>query len=413
MTVKKIVILGLGLRGKIYADYAFLHKDEFLLTAIIDTDAKKLQYASKRYGIKNLFSNYQDFLEAKIEADIVAITTQDYLHEEHSISMMENGYDILLEKPISNTLESCLNIFEVSKKLDRKVIICHVLRYTAFYNEIKRIIREGILGDIITISCSENVGFSHQAHSFVRGPWRNKQMSSPMILSKCCHDMDILYWLADSKCRQVNSIGDLKYFVKENAPCGSADFCSDCGIKNCIYNAQDFYTSDKTDPNFKFYISSENDDILGKLKHSLYDRCVYKCDNDVVDHQNTIMKFFNGITAVHTMTAFSKHCYRDIKIHGTKADLYGNTNENKLHIGKYNQEDIITDLNGCKNICEGHGGGDFYLMHDLFLFLNGIENDHFTDIKDSIESHLMAFKAEESRLRGGNTILLHTNEDIN
>lgn len=276
----------------------------------------------------------------------------------------------MLEKPIANTLEGCSEIEKSAKKYGRKVIICHVLRYTPFYGKIKEIIDSGRMGDIVTVSTSENVGYYHQAHSFVRGPWRNSGSSSPMILAKCCHDMDLLRWLIGEKCRKVASFGSLRYFCKENAPEGCAEFCSECPLKDCIYNAQKIYKEYRWMANY-FCNETGEEAMLKALKGSQYDRCVFHSDNDVVDHQVSIFKFDKGITASHTMTAFSRTIYRGIKVHATKAELVGIMEDNFLELrvlgGGTEVIPIDTaDANG------NHGGGDIGLMHELYLERNGM-----------------------------------------
>ena len=183
MGTKNLVVFGLGARGTIYANFAKTYPEKFELVAIIENNLQRLEYAKTAYPGTRLFDNYKDFLAENIAADIVAVATQDEDHKEHAIAMMKAGYDLLLEKPIANNQEDCLAIYEASKQYDKKVVICHVLRYTPFYSTVKRIIDSGKLGEVVTIHASENVGYYHQAHSFVRGPWRNKSQSSPMILA--------------------------------------------------------------------------------------------------------------------------------------------------------------------------------------------------------------------------------------
>ena len=314
--------------------------------------------------------------------------------------MMKAGYDLLLEKPIANNKQDCLEIYEASKKYDRKVIVCHVLRYTPFYSRVKRIIDSGKLGDIVTVNASENVGYYHQAHSFVRGPWRNKEQSSPMILAKCCHDMDIIRYLTGEKCQAVSSYGGLYFFNKEHAPKESTDYCSDCPITDCPFMAQKIYLSKEGDFFANYFTTKEHtkENILHDLRHSQYDRCVFKCDNDVVDHQVTIMRFENGKTACHTMTAFSKEIYRDLKIHGTKAELVGSIESNYIEIRPFGGEVEKINIDVSMANVGGHMGGDFFMMNSVYKALNGEKAEGITYLDVSIDSHLMSFAAEESRL---------------
>ena len=401
----KMIILGYGQRGRIYGNYALSYPEEYEVTAVVDCDEGKRKMAKQNIGCP-VFEDYRMMLNAGIEADVVAVATQDEQHEEHAIACMEQGYDLLLEKPISNSLSGCKRIYEAALKYERKVIVCHVLRYSPFYKRVKEILERGEVGDIITINASENVGYYHQAHSFVRGPWRNKEESSPMILAKCCHDMDILRWLIGKRCLSVASFGGLRVFKRENAPDGSADYCSDCQL-DCFYKAQKLYT-DKTKINLTGYFcndASSDENILADLKHTQYDRCVYKCDNDVVDHQVEIMQFEDDITVSHTMTAFSKEIYRDIKIHGTKAELVGVMEKNYIEVRPYEGENTVITWEDAISV-GGHGGGDQGMMHDVYLALNGEPTQGVSFIDVSIDSHLMAFAAEESRVNCGKVIVI-------
>lgn len=406
--IKKLVVFGLGQRGNIYATYAKTFPDKFELVAIIENAPERIEYAKENFPNVPLYVDYRDFLTTNTEADIVAVCTQDNDHKEHSIAMMKAGYDLLLEKPIANAEEDCRAIYEASVKYDKKVVVCHVLRYTPFYSTVKRIIDSGDIGEVITIEASENVGFYHQAHSFVRGPWRNKEQSSPMILAKCCHDMDIIRYLMGEKCLSVNSYGELSIFNKSHAPKDSADYCSDCKYEDCIYKAQTIYMSEDGKW-FSLYFSPNDrtdEGILSNLKHCPYDRCVYKCDNDVVDHEVTIMRFENGKTACHSMTAFSRKCYRNLKVHATKAELVGSPEDSKIEVRHFGGEVKTITLDVSAATVGGHMGGDFFMMESLYKALNGEKAEGITYLDVSVESHLMAFAAEKSRLHSGETELV-------
>ncbi len=401
----KIVIFGYGARGKIYADYARAYPEQYEVTAIVEINEERRKAAEKLFDCP-VYADYKQMLLDKPQADIIAVATQDEQHEQHATACMEAGYDLLLEKPIADTKEGCLRIYEAAKKYERKVIVCHVLRYSPFYSAVKRIIDSGKLGEIITIHASENVGYYHQAHSYVRGPWRNKEKASPMILAKCCHDMDIIRYMIGEKCVSVNSYGSLSYFKEENAPESSAAYCSDCKYEDCVYKAQTIYTSEKGNFFASYFTTKERteENILRDLKGSQYDRCVFKCDNDVVDHEVTIMQFENGKTACHTMTAFSQEIYRDLKIHGTKAELVGVMENNEVEIRYFTgeTEKIAIDISAAT--VGGHMGGDAFMMNSLYKALNGEKAEGISYLDVSIESHLMSFGAEESRLNGGKTV---------
>ena len=406
METKRLAVIGYGGRGGIYGEYALKYPEQFKLVAVAETNpdrTKRLEGTDV-----DVYSDYRELLDKGYELDLVAISTQDAQHKEHAIYALERGYDLLLEKPIAPTLEDCMAVYECAKKNNRKVFVCHVLRYSKFYSTIKDIIDSGKLGDIINIHALEGVGFYHIAHSFVRGPWRNKAESSPMILAKCCHDMDIIRYLMGEKCVSINSYGERNFFRDSNAPEGATQYCSDCPHKdNCTWNAQKLYTH----PEYKwaagYFVNdgdNSNENILRKLEKTQYDKCVFLNDNDVVDHQSTLMLFENGKTAVHTMTGFSKRVYRDIKVFGTKAELYGHMEDNYIEIRPFDGEVEVINVDISQATVGGHNGSDFFMMGQLHRTLNGLEAKGVTYLDVSMESHLMAFGAEESRLEEGKTV---------
>ena len=402
---KKLIVFGYGQRGSIYASYAAAYPGQFELVAIIENDNERIQKAKTLYPSVPVYSDYHEAINANLSADLVAIATQDNQHKEHAVAFLRAGYDLLLEKPIANTEEECLEIYRASKEYKRNVIVCHVLRYTPFYSAIKRTIESGALGEVVTIHASENVGYFHQAHSYVRGPWRNSEESSPMILAKCCHDMDILRYLMDEKCESVNSYGSLFYFDEAHAPEGNASYCSDCKYADCIYKAQTLYCAEGKDWCANYFTTREHtkENITEDLRHTQYDRCIYACDNDVVDHQVTIARFANGKTAAHTMTAFSREIYRDIKIYGTKAELYGIMEDNLIEVRPFGGDIYRVAVDTSAATLGGHCGGDFFMMQNIFRTLNGEKAEGVTYLDVSIESHLMSFAAERSRLHNGRT----------
>jgi len=392
---KKIIIIGFGQRGQIYAGYSKIHPEQFEVAAVVENDPEKREIAVREYGCA-VYADAEAFFAARPHAHAAVIAVQDSDHLEYTVRCMEAGYDIMLEKPIACSLEDCFEIYEAYKKYKSKVIVCHVLRYTPFYRSIKKLLDDEILGDIITINASENVGFYHQAHSFVRGPWKNSAESTPMIVAKCCHDLDVIRWFMDKKCQRVSSFGDLTHFNERNAPEGSAEFCSGCKRTDCVYKAQDIYL--KYPWMAKYFCNGKDaESILQALKHTQYDRCAYKSGNDVVDHQVTIMQFEGGATASLTMTAFSKKIYRDIKIHGTKGELFGIAEDNCFEVRLFGGGVQRFEVEGVEAY-GNHAGGDYGIMNDFYRILCGRGIDGITDLDASIDSYKMAFNAEKARI---------------
>jgi predicted dehydrogenase len=408
-----IAVVGFGARGAHYSnivDYAKVGK----IVAVCDVRKERLEMAKEKYNVpdENLFTNTDEFFKAGKFADLCIVATQDAQHREHAIKAMEIGYNLLLEKPIATNLEDVMAIYEASIKYNKKVSVCHVLRYAPFYSVIKDELNSGKYGKIVTMDLAENVGYWHQAHSFVRGHWRNKEQSSPMIIAKCCHDLDIIKWLMDKKCTAISSFGSLFHYKPENAPKGSAEWCVDCDEQtkaNCLYNAYRIYPERMKQSvvgGTARLVGSDIYEVLDKKK-DIIAKCVYHAGNDAIDNQVVNMLFEDGSTAHLTMSAFSQNCYRYIKVHGTKGEIYGDAESGVLYLHIFGEEqqkiniaDLVNDNNA--NLADGHGGGDYFLYKDFVDYITD-NNESFTrtTIDESIESHLMGFKAEESRLVGG------------
>ncbi len=405
--MKKIAILGYGGRGYHYAKICQAMKNDFELVAVIDNSSDKLGLAKEKSHLSDeqLFLSLDEFLDSPKNADWLFVCTQDNDHREHAVKALKKGYNLLLEKPVACSPKDCIEIEKTAKEENLQVAVCHVLRYSIYYEKIKEIIESGVLGKIIAIDQVENVAYWHQAHSYVRGDWRRADESTPMILAKCCHDLDIAVYLADSKCKQVMSQGQLNFFNKENAPEGATEYClGGCKAKaTCPYDCEKLYA----DPLKKMTkkaregmwpqsrLMSDSIVTLPKLyeamKTTRYGKCVFLSDNDVVDYQVTTMLFENGINSTLTMTAFSGPSYRETRIRGSHGDLVCNMGENKIILHQFGKKKKRIRLG--KRL-DAHGGGDQRLIQNL-------ANDTLkTDISLSIESHLIGFAAERARLTG-------------
>ena len=252
MSIVTIAIAGLGSRGKdAYAQALAQVPERAKIVAIADPDAAKVHEVAQQFGIpaERCFHSAEALLAGPRLADALVLCTQDRQHVPQAIPALRKGYDILMEKPISPDLAQCKEILAVARETGRKVVVCHVLRYAPFYRKIKEVLDSGVLGDLMSIQAIENVGYWHQAHSFVRGNWRSKGETSPMFLQKCCHDMDLMVWLTGKSCLRLSSFGSLAHFRPEHAPAGAAKRCLDgCQAKDrCPYDAEKIYiTNEKT-----------------------------------------------------------------------------------------------------------------------------------------------------------------------
>ena len=408
-----MAFIGLGNRGFIYARLA-KQSGRVKITALCDTDENTLKGAARELGVPETacFRNTDDFFAAGKLADVAVISTPDRDHFRHCMDALKTGYHILLEKPAAVTEQECLDIAKNAEIYGRKVVICHVLRYTSFYRKIKEIIDSGEIGEIVHISQSENVGWWHYSQSFIRGKWKNSEESSPMILAKCCHDLDIINWLMNSRCASLSSFGSLGCFDREHAPEGSSGNCVDCALqKECLYSAIDRSLEMPLTMNVPLGFDYSEESIRKYLedRKNDYGKCVYRSRNNVVDHQAVIMDFENGATASLNMHAFAQSTYRRTIVIGTKGELVGRFDDESATELTVN---IFAPVNKFEPRIytfpkdqSGHGGGDGGLIESVISYLyEGKQYPNITGIDVSVASHLMAFAAEKSRLNGGKVI---------
>ncbi|MEZ4951184.1 MAG: Gfo/Idh/MocA family oxidoreductase [Saprospiraceae bacterium] len=402
------ITLGAGNRGNVYGNYAAKFPEDLDVVGV----AEPIEIRRKRYVEKhaipesNQFETWEHVFQRPKFADAVLITTPDDLHYGPAMKALEMGYDLLLEKPIAQNWKECKDILEQAKKYKRIVAVCHVLRYSPYYKKVKEVIESGVLGEIVSVQHFEPIQHIHMSHSFVRGIWRNEKQSNPIILAKSCHDMDMLRWWIGKNCKTIGSFGSLKWFKEENAPAGSTARCTDgCAAEaDCPYSALKIYHEKRTwlhhfdlpekDP-------ERGEAIMKYLKEGQYGRCVYRCDNDVADHQVCIMQFDEQITATFNMEAFTHYHGRRTRIMGSMGDIVGDetdllvTNFRNGEVEKWNVKENA-------EVGSGHGGGDWGLVRDWIMAVDQQNPDLLTSTLDaSMESHLMAFQAEVSRKGGG------------
>jgi predicted dehydrogenase len=405
----KAIVFGFGSRGSKYAHFACQHPEQLEIVAVADPLRNRLNTAKETHGLdeSQLYTDWKEIAKLPKMADFVVISTQDQMHYEPALAMIEKGYDILLEKPMAPTPKECKEITEAAEKKGVKVIVGHVLRFTPFWKKLKAILDEGTIGDIVSVIHTEAVGNAHQSHSFVRGHWRNTAESTPMILAKSCHDTDIIQWLLGKECKQVQSFGSLTYFVKENRPDGAPDYCvKGCpAADTCFYNAVKLYYDDKENLWFRKAATRKvepptDEEVWEAISTGPYGRCVFACDNDVVDHQVVNMEFEGGVTVTFTMNAFNKGG-RDIRIFGTAGELTADMDRGTIRIYSFETKETteITMKAIAGTITSGHGGGDTGIMEDLVKYFNDEEpSKSVCSLRTSYMNHLISFAAEEARV---------------
>lgn len=401
-----IALVGAGQRVlDTYERYALQYPYEVQFVAIAEPRLERREKFKQTHSIpeERCFADWQDLLAQPRLADAMLICTQDRMHFGPAMAALKTGYHLLLEKPMSPEPTECLQLeatAEVSKSI---FMLGYTLRYTNLFATIKQLLTDGRIGQLISIQHSENIAYWHYAHAFVRGNWNDSNTSSPLILAKSCHDMDLLLWLAGANCTQISSFGSLSHFTPANAPQGAPQRCLDgCpAARNCLYYAPNFYlTGEKGWPASAISDDTSTQGLLKALQEGPYGKCVYHCDNNVVDHQVVNIEFENAVTAVFSMCAFSNEIKRTITLLGTKGELQGSSEKDRSEI------EVVVFSSGERQVItlpigggpQGYGGGDFGLMkHFINLVRAGGQQSEAPSVAMSVQSHLMAFASEKSR----------------
>lgn len=400
----KIALIGAGFRGMKYGEYAHKSLKAMKIVAVADPDEAKRAKARERFDIAEdrCYQDWDEFFAQPKDADAVFICTRDRDHFEPAIKALKAGYHVLLEKPMSPDWRECIELGKAAEEANRALTICHVLRYSPFFQTIKELLVSGRIGRLMSIQHNENVAYWHQAHSFVRGYFSRAEDSSPMILAKSCHDLDLIRWFADAKCTSVASYGHLSYFRPEHAPKGAPKYCIEgCPVEDtCVYYAPDTYMIENG--GWKAQAASADPSYEARYKamqEGPFGRCVFQCDNDVVDHQVVAMEFENEVTAVFTMSAFTEKSNRTLKLMGTIGEIRASMETNEIEIRTFGSGKLETIRLVDPEGHIGHGGGDKRLIEDFGVTVRNFGTHHSaTAASVSVESHLMAFASERSRV---------------
>jgi len=395
-----VAVLGAGNRGReAYGRYIQDHPGDIRAVAIAEPEKEKRELFAREHQIpkERQFASWEELLNEERLADGLIIATLDTMHVQPTVQAIKKGYKILLEKPIAPELEDTLEIARVARDYKADILVAHVLRYTNFYRELKKLLDKRVIGDIRYIDHLENIGYYHFAHSYVRGNWRNTDVAAPIILAKSCHDLDLIYWLLEKECLELSSHASLEYFTASNQPAGAADRCLECSVEeDCPYSARKIYLNDNSGwPVTVITTDLSYEGRYRALAEGPYGRCVFKCDNNVPEVQTARMSFKDNVEVTFALTAFSGEINRTSKFFGTLGELRADFEHNLIEIHKFGKgiESIrLQDAPG------GHGGGDTGLMNHYVKLLKGEAITRMmTTIEASIESHLMAFAAETSR----------------
>ena len=413
-----VAILGCGSRGALFAELMMKMEGAYKISALCDISQAQIDKTKKLCSLTDVesFTDIDAFFAEK-RADVLAIATPDREHVREAIRALELGYNILLEKPISDSREELSALLEAYEKSGKTVIVCHELRYGKAYMKCEEILRSGVLGKLYAIDASERVVYWHWVQAYVRGIGASIKLGHPTILAKCSHDLDLLQNFAKSECDTVSSVGGLDFFKAENAPSGAAERCLDCKYADtCPYSAKRIYIDrwhELGEPEFVWpfnkvtlEIPNTEQAIRKGLENGEYGQCVFNCKVEKVDHQMVQMTFKNGVKASLKMV-YASEAGRRIVFYCTHGEMVFDDRTRSIEVRRFGEPVEIIDTRLLTNGSGvGHGGGDKEIIREFYEILCG-EKKASTDLKESIECHLMGVAAEESRARGGELARVH------
>jgi predicted dehydrogenase len=397
--VVTLVAVGAGSRGAgAYGEWALRHPDLAKVVAVAEPRAVRRERFARAHGATTVVADWRELVRGERIADAVVIATPDADHVDPAVAFAEMGYHILLEKPMAPTEDGCRRIAAAAEKAGGIFAVGHVLRYMPYTKALKEALPS--IGDIVSVQHLEPVGFWHQAHAYVRGNWRRADQSSFMLMAKSCHDIDLLSYVVGQPIVRVASFGSLKHFTPENRPAGAGDRCVDCSVEpTCGYSAKRIYFGLLNDGNRGWPLDVLVDEeftgeaVTAALRDGPYGRCVYACDNDVVDHQVVALEFAGGASGTFTMTGFNEGGNRRTTIFGTRGSLEGDGETVKVY-DFLTRRTTITEV----DVSDGHDAGDAGLMD---AFVGAVSTDDpsrvLSGVRESLRSHLAVFAAERAR----------------
>lgn len=413
-TTLRAVIIGAGARGnRVFAELMRTTSTGWEVSAVVEPNQARRERFRDAHGLppERAFESLEALLAGPRQGDVAFVCTPDVTHYTICAAVSAAGYDVLLEKPIATSLPDCLALLDVQQTHGNRIFVAHVLRYSPFFRAIKRIIQSGEYGAVRNIRLTENVGHWHFAHSYVRGNWRRRDESAPIVLTKCSHDLDILAWLLEEdRPAFVSSFGSLQYFNRENAPPEAAERCVDCPLQDtCLFSATRFYVHER--PGWPYDVVTPTPGSLEERRLAIemgpYGRCVWKCDNDVCDNQTVTLQFESGIHAGFSLYALTADNTRHITVLMDRAELTGDLHRGRLSIvGFSGNKRPLPPRDVPLGVADDHhGGGDLALLQVLYEHLTtGAHRQVMTSLESSIASHVLAFLADESRLKGGSPL---------
>ncbi len=396
-----VAVIGAGTRGSHLARQLAYFAPAARIVAVAEPNPERRAQFAREHGLPEAatFSGWEEFANSEMECDAAIIATMDNRHTGPALACLRRKLHLLLEKPMADTFEDCLEIAKAQRDSEAIVSVCHTLRYSDAFRMVKKIALDGRLGRLIHIEHMEAVGHFRFVHNYVRGRWARHESNTFLLLHKCCHDLDFIHWLADGDCRHVSSFGALSFFQPDQAPPGSGTRClDDCSItKECPYSALRLYVeTDLEDwPARDVSPVHSREAHLEAVRRGSWGACVWHAGNNVVDHQVVLLEFENGITATCTLTGYSFTNGRRTRLQGTRGELLYDEAAGRITFKQFSRSEV--EEHKVEHPASYHPEDKIVVGEWLSAILNRSESRVAVDAREALRSHALVFAAEQSR----------------
>jgi predicted dehydrogenase len=402
----RAILIGAGLRGRdTYSRWAARHPDRLRIVGLAEPSPQRRAEVAARHTLPALavHASWESLLAAAPSADAAIVATGDALHVAPALAALGSGLHVLLEKPIALEARDCVRVVEAAERAGRALQVCHPMRFIAFYEKLAALVREGAIGRLVHLDLREHIAAWHMVHSYVRGKFRSTREAAPILLAKSCHDLDLLVWLVGERPARVASSGALSHYCAAGAPAAVPERCSDgCPVQaDCPHDAVRFYAGPEERlarhwPWSDVSLDPAREARLEALRNGRYGRCIYRCDNDVLDHQSVAVEFPSGVTASFGLHGFANEERRTVRISGTGGEIRGVLHEGVIElsrVGSFRVERHQTEGSPLDHF----GGDDGLLQHFTAALASGELGQLRSSGRSALAGHLLGFAAERAR----------------
>ncbi|MBF8377985.1 Gfo/Idh/MocA family oxidoreductase [Alicyclobacillus mali] len=399
-------IVGLGSRGisMFGRDLVTHYRDVARITGLCDRNEGRVRYAQEVLG-KDIpgFTDFDEMLD-NVECDCVIVTTMDATHDHFIVKALERGKDVITEKPMTIDAERCRRILDAERRSGRTVRVTFNYRYAPYKTEIKRLLQEGIIGEVHSVEFRWYLDTVHGADYFRR--WHaEKKNSGGLFVHKATHHFDLINWWLGLEPQEVVAMGSRHYYVPDRMP-GHGERCATCQVTDRC----------------PFYLDLGRDDTLNALykQAEAYDgyhrdQCVFSERIDIEDTMGALIRYPNGVQATYMLTAATPFEGWQVAFNGSKGRLeafepeFFITEEDATDFARRSSKDVRRTVDWrfgdpssaeevreleirfyplfggvqvfrVPHVREGHGGGDRRLKDHLF---RGVDSDPYGHVAGS------------------------------